>query len=1234
MTDRFPNIHEIQARMRQSSEAKVLKFSNSLSKYDRKVTLGAISGMLMMPIFHASNFRLEMLAHAAASICEGGNFPRQRDLISWFSESGKIVGYQEDPAEDIFSARVVFEGKNYCVLEGLSEANTYHLQLVLGVVEKMPASLSQIKDKCRAILMISNLLCERARVAAYTVGSEDPIRRKISVRDIPNVRSLTEVAIIKSHDLFEIGTNEEDISDFCLEGEVHQPTMDYFGSGQLFRYPIIQFDDEYVVALPTGLGTAIRIAVIEECASLGVNAIQNLRKLHLQRQAIRLSETLMISNLHIERAPLSFEAVMPSMPFEFEPGYWVQLILTNDDLAGFGDTGLFGVTPNSSGVQVALDDSIKAAREFCEAKPGFKKGLTLIVMCGFGRGRMLGFEDFGENWFVAPLSAYDAEMLGWRTDFSLSDLICLKMAQRDLASKGFEVQHTNGLLAQVGDALANNGHLVPHDAMPDGIEHGFIVAPINSQLKIRLEYHQRNDLRAVTYIDGSTSVMRRADGGARSPAGISRMYCSPADLMSGIMRAAWVGDDHCIWVETTKIDQNTEGSVFGGFEVQRTWIERIAPVVFSQGFQLPEKLLWLLRIDPQPATLASEVVPASRDEIANSITLSVNADKANITTTIASDFWRGLSNSDNIAEAVLVEKVLEGTLELAEQPRDHIPLLLDRIVSSKQGRQLHAFAPQDFRDELTTTADRSVVSISQIQDGALRIGLGWSGVARPGGVIEGVAETTQAINAITVAAEDDLISDLAQFNLRSLAEAVARNHEAAEIDGRRWKRTGGAIIGLADDEDKVRSEIVEMLQKLNASTLSCRLLLEIGLHHCAIDGGLEVAPIDLSRLMARAMLVFHLGGYSDAIRYGAMRPEIRISPAGQIGIDTSFYTEVMEQVGNDFANAQIDRSRETYENYLVQPVIKDDSNLEGRDEVFESAFAEELGADFQSFRLFVDEVENVCMERGAIYSIIGRKDFLQRAKSVITNAEDILCALETVRRDTWKNVPDGFDDADRQPWRFRRRLSIPRRPIVRLGDSEDADLLLVPGMVRDGFASTVMNLYEGNLEVARLSSRKMRKWFGAIADESGREFEAKVIGALNSLGWTAESTVSFGAILGRKMASDLGDIDVLAWREDGRIILLECKHLKFAKTPSEVSKQLSKFRGQPDEKGKPDLMSKHLTRWREARKEKEAFERYAGISTKKIEAALVFSNTVPMQFAVEKMAEKIWVGTINNLSEL
>lgn len=187
----------------------------------------------------------------------------------------------------------------------------------------------------------------------------------------------------------------------------------------------------------------------------------------------------MIHRIGMAPLLLSLRPVVPSPPIEIDPGYWVQIILAVDDLVGFEQDGLLGSSRNGAHTQVQLDAAIRAAPEKCEASSNFKAGLTFVVMCGIWRAQMIGLSANGDGWFVKGASAYNAEALGWLSDFSITDLLCLAMTERDIAHMGFEMPHLNGLLAQVGETFGKREHMIPHEALPDGMLGGMIMATTN-----------------------------------------------------------------------------------------------------------------------------------------------------------------------------------------------------------------------------------------------------------------------------------------------------------------------------------------------------------------------------------------------------------------------------------------------------------------------------------------------------------------------------------------------------------------------------------------------------------------------------------------------------------------------------------------------------------------------------------------------------------------------------------
>ena len=837
------------------------------------------------------------------------------------------------------------------------------------------------------------------------------------------------------------------------------------------------------------------------------------------------------------------EALVPSQPVEIEPGYWVHCVLLVDDLEGFGEGGLWGISSRDSAASPALQTEIEQAAAYCGAQSGFKAGLTLVVICGFGRKIALGFNG-AKGWLVEAATDYDVEVMGWLRDFDFSELIKLSEMDRDLRAKGFILQGSNGLLEKVSLAQANGGHLVQHEVMPDGFDAGIIYIPTNAHRGLRAAHHRRWNVRSIATPDDRFAVVRRKDESELTRDGSSRIYCAFEDIERRTLRGAWIGGSRTWWVHASSEEITDKSFLYGVWDMQCVWMEQIASILDRALPSLPDLLVWRLNIAPWEATPAAEIMPASPEEIESDVATWMDAKSRAMVTEVGPVFYRGLSHSDNAAEVALVRSFVKQAVALSDQTNQSVGALIAQIVRSPDARQMHAFAPQDFRDHVRDAIGSPPVLMSRLDDAALRVGLGWYGVDRPGGTLHGKNECCGALNRIASALEQKFCQELARFERRALVEAAIANHEAAAVDRSKWRRTSGALIGMAKDERAVRSKIAEHHAKLNVVFLTSRILIEAGLSECPFGTGETPADIDdLSRLMAQASTIFHLGGYSDAVHYGGMKPKVRISPAGQVLSDPTFFDVIVEPAGRSLADKVIDEHRDRYTELLREPDLETRPLDEIVDGEFLEAWQAEVGASLADCRGAVEALENKLADAGVGWEIVPRPKLIAFLKDHIQDPEAYVAALESVPRNGWKNIPPPFVDQDRQPLRFRRRLAVYRRPLLRLCNSKNAPVLVASGLLRESLLAMMHNYCGAEMDQEFLNSSKMRRWWNLVQDRDGKDFERLVCTELQKMGWIAVSRKKFSEILGRGLPQDPGDIDVLAWRSDGRIVMIECKDL-------------------------------------------------------------------------------------------
>jgi hypothetical protein len=110
-------------------------------------------------------------------------------------------------------------------------------------------------------------------------------------------------------------------------------------------------------------------------------------------------------------------------------------------------------------------------------------------------------------------------------------------------------------------------------------------------------------------------------------------------------------------------------------------------------------------------------------------------------------------------------------------------------------------------------------------------------------------------------------------------------------------------------------------------------------------------------------------------------------------------------------------------------------------------------------------------------------------------------------RPSWRDVPKGYMEKDRFPWRFRRRLSVLRKPLIQIEEADDPTIFISPGMLRDAVVYMLRSYHDGDYPAWQLSP-KMHKWAGQCRDRLGREFTQSVARRLEELGWKTDTDVA------------------------------------------------------------------------------------------------------------------------------
>lgn len=1201
------------------------------------------AGLLTHPALQSNCLRLETLIHLALVCCEGNKTPPAQFICHVFNAmSNGTCGRLEDPAEDVFISSVYSSRGNYRILEGIWESAGFFLQRFVNIIEQLPDSgnLDRFKESIHALLKLSDLLCERLGLNRYNLGNAIPeahLPRKLA-NDLATARRAVRFT---REELILAGIEIRNLSPFIFKPRNREALLNQtISHTDLERRPVGLDGDDLVFLLPTATSIAVRRFVLEVLGA-GPNRQQILSIL-----ASEYSETL--SNTPLlgdrQRGPIMLtrenSGVFSSVLREVDVGRYLCLVFFMDTLDGFEDDGFSGTFQGLADMADAIDDRIDRAIEMAGKNPAFRSGVVLLVGCGIGRGASIPLNNkLRPGWRFDSISAPDFCTLSWTPHMKALNLWRIYAAEAKLKSRGIELQNTNGLLNLVAWTRSLEGHLVPHANIPleMATRNGMLMVTQNALLELRHEVASSWDPHAEQDVDRNWYFVRQEGQSHFDEDRNCPIYATFDQEPTGHPRGLCITKQRTWWFELSLADGTPAAVCYERWRMLATWLRRAAPTLDNAFPTLPSgPILWRSSFSAPLEYPNLQMQAGTADDAHNAINLRVIRSRRVVSVEVSEGFNQALFNSENVAEAALIDTLIRGIADLADigpDSYDH-SALATRIVGSPEARQSHIFVARDYLDFMDCLSDTDPITINRYDDAELKLGLGWrvQDIAA-GSEISGKDSCTAFLNSLVTTLEDELCIEVRKYGRKELIEALLFNCEVANWHRRHWKKTAAAVLALHDDKQATLSTMGQHEFKLNGVLQASRILIEMAICESPQEGQFSPGKLDLSCLMARAALLFHLGGWSDAIRWDVMKPALTIRPLGDVHANHDFINNIAEKFAGATSEIRFRQAAESYANNLKERAIAAETtdDMEGR---FLAAWSDEFGASLHDFRRFVDELEELGLQERKPVLYIPRSQLVELLPD--RSASDAIVRTLTLEpRASWRNIPDGHEDKDRQPWRFRRRLSVVRRPLLQTNGEPDPMLLIAPGMVRESFGYLVSNYHEGNFPDWQLGPA-MQAFVGHSRQKRGTEFNEAVAERLRQLGWQVECEIKLTKLLRKNLGRDWGDVDVFAWNTSSqRILIIECKDVHFRKTYGEIAEQLSDFRGEIKSNGKPDMLKKHLDRVERMRENISAVRDFVSLpDASTIESHLVFRNPVPMQYAAQNIGKQVHVSIFDSLDKI
>lgn len=454
-----------------------------------------------------------------------------------------------------------------------------------------------------------------------------------------------------------------------------------------------------------------------------------------------------------------------------------------------------------------------------------------------------------------------------------------------------------------------------------------------------------------------------------------------------------------------------------------------------------------------------------------------------------------------------------------------------------------------------------------------------------------------------------------------LLERLIASHERLLQRGA-WERhtvpTRQACFGEVSDIEAVLRE--ELPRAATAGT-GIRFVIE----HVAAHPPAGIRPPTLEvqdRLVALAAQVCARGAVAEAVREGLDDTRISILESGRLGTgrDGRFYSG-RDRYFEHFLSAEVRRAHRFFAGHWDEPdsggqAVADAERLnEGARSEWGLTLTEVL-------ELFAELVE-LADGRPAVTlalddAVAAMADDLGWAPAKVASAVDHF-ALRP--RNSLLSPPPPYKAHDVYPWRFSRRLSLIRRPLI-LRPSDEGTQLVYGYRLVDMTGRWLVNEIQSTR--LKVESREMRKVMTAMGQRQDRNFNDEVGRAFAAVPGmiVRERVTDIGQLkIARPNGDVLGDIDVLAADTQLRVLnAIDTKNLAVARTPIEVARELRRtFRG---DDAKTASIDTHLERAEWLRQHLRATLEWLGLcefnaSEWRVDPAIVVDTEVPSAFLEE-----------------
>jgi hypothetical protein len=1141
--------------------------------YNTTTLLKILGGLFVTPENHGKNVRLEKITCKAIQYSNSKiNVPTNQQLQDYLD-----FNYPSDSDEDetvnTFTDLITYIGGDFLVFPGISSFGTNILTNLLNSIHHWPyGNLSNpfvptIRQATSFALALSNEIARKLNYVRYMPGER--VHDRIFIPDSERLNRLRGAVTFTAKEIEKIfenySLNPKVISDFLLN--IKEVTANSFES--LVYYPIVERENEYIVASPATLVDALINLIWDKAKRLGdyENVISGYHR-------------MCRNNLELSLSRLKFKSV--------EITGFVQHNDLMDGIYQFDDDKIayvkyIGDRDNHNTHQSLSDFRTKEIIELLkkDKEYGNFSILSIDIISGIGKDFSQAVYNYKDIQSLA-IPIFEFELL-----VDLNNIEALDLWKFSIARNKFYNELHPRLQFSFLDELklfrdhSDSFYLSDEDALivpyiePGYSKEWYIDSKVNK------------DRHSVTFESGghkSIVPVERIDK-------YSPVYANTVDVIESKLRFAVDCYKNPFWVFPSDKTHGLTTSL-------KSFYYQITDLISYWTWQLSSQINILVdnfisdgvnisfSLNPIEAFDNVERNYTRKDNVKEFFSVTVKG--AEIKILIPSEIIAYFYGPDNEGEKVIVEQIMFGINMLLPDDQKLTGEQIQNIIAAVANNPLKKkFFILDSADNLLI--DPSNLShtryvqdydVSTVLDQIVPL-LGDK--CPPVGEINSMEDKNKLANDIVQSLLAFLTDKLNQYDSLELIKRLTELNENIIAEREEFRIKTPTRIACYVSIEQHQEDLKENIGKLNRTSIAVRCLLE---HLAAeqVDGNKLLSTSAIDEIIALMDQIILWGSLSDQLHYNLLDINIGVLPTSRIGTDKVVFEEVFDPYYESKTEEDISDAIETFGQVFPQLL-----NSKGKDipERLNLAFQTDLGFTLEMLLDFMFSLAIIGLNQEAAYallnvqSIIGvvnkfMKEDLAKADFTEFQVGSMLSFLSIEKRGKIIKLPEGHEFIDIMPWRFNRMLSLNRKPIVIYKGKDNISIALWgPRQVLSSRIYLADQIQSNRLRVLK-SHQSIRNVLGDFAQERGDSLVTSVIDALKSTDIIIDKELFIRPKSSLVNSADIGDIDVLVINPGSRqIYSLECKSMSPSRNIKEMVEEVGKLLGSKSEEG---WIQKHLKR--------------------------------------------------------